>query len=147
MSCCRNEPWGHALRPAVPLVLFCLICASACSTTEPLPAPARDGLTRLDPGDPGDAWLLEVQKRIHEIWRDNAPKGLPGRVVAGVTVRSDGELIGVEILESSGAIALDEYVVEAIRTAAPFPRFAASMTGEFKSFRTRFDYGDTPEEG
>lgn len=147
MSCCRYEPWGRALRPVVPFVMVCLIFVSACSRTEPVPAPARDGLTQLDPRNPADAWLLEVQKKIHEIWRGNAPKGLPGTVVAGVTVRSDGELVGVEILESSGVVALDEYAVDAIRIAAPFPRFAASMGGEFKSFRTRFEYGDKLEEG
>ena len=130
------------------LPILCLMLLSACSKTEPpKPEAGSEGLTRLDPDNASDAWLIAVQKKIYEIWRNNAPKGLPGKVVAGVTVQSDGQLLDIEILESSGVVALDEYAVEAIRTASPFPRFPPSMTEPFKSFRTRFDYGKNRAEG
>ena len=136
------------LKSVVVLLSCCVAFAVACSRTEPAkPAAGTDGLTQLDPDAPGDAWLIDVQKRIYEIWQDNAPRGLPGQLVAGVRVGSDGQLLGVEILESSGVVALDEYAVEAIRTAAPFPPFPPSMAGEVKVFRTRFDYGEKPGQG
>ena len=134
------------LRYLVLELMVLLTVASACSKTESAkPGLGPDGLTRLDPGEPNDAWLIDVQKKIYETWLNNAPKGIPGRVVAGVTVGSDGHLLDIRILESSGVVALDEYAVEAIRTAAPFPRFSASMTGDVKSFRTLFDYGKREE--
>lgn len=106
------------------------------------PVTGPDGLTRLDRSKPKDVWLIHVQKKIFEIWSENAPRGLPGKVVAGVAVRSDGQLLNVRILESSGVVALDEYAVEAIQTAAPFPPFPPAMKDDIKTFRTRFDYGE-----
>jgi TonB family protein len=141
-------PERSPLRYLVLDLIILLAMACACSTTTPAkPGSDADGLTRLDPDEPNDAWLIDVQKEIYEIWLNNAPKGIPGRVVAGVTVGSDGQLLDVKVLESSGVLALDEYAVEAIRTAAPFPRFPRSMSGDVKSFRTRFDYGGKREEG
>jgi TonB family protein len=134
------------LRCLVLELIVLLAVAAACSRTQSAPALGPDGLTRLNPDDPADAWLIDVQKKIYEIWRNNAPQGIPGKVVAGVTVGSDGQLLDIKILESSGVVALDEYAVEAIRNAAPFPRFLPSMTGDAKSFRTRFDYGANREE-
>jgi len=131
----------------LPLICF-LALASACSRSGPAkPDLGADGLTQLDPDAPDDAWLIDVQRKIYEIWRNNAPRGLPGKVVAGVSVGSDGQLLEVKILESSGVVALDEYAVDAIRNAAPFPAFPPSMTVEVKAFRTRFDYGDNSQQG
>jgi len=120
---------------------------SGCSKKEPTePALSSDGLTRLDRSKPKDAWLIKVQKKIYQVWLENAPRGLPGKVVAGLAVRSDGQLLNIRILESSGVVVLDEYAVEAIRTAAPFPPFPPSMKSDVKAFRTRFDYGEKLEK-
>lgn len=128
-------------RCIVAMLMALLAVTSGCSKKEPTnAATGPDELTRLDRNKPKDAWLIDVQKKIFEIWLENAPRGLPGKVVAGVAVRSDGQLVNVRILESSGVVALDEYAVEAIQTAAPFPPFPAAMKLEVKSFRTRFDY-------
>jgi len=131
------------MRHIVSILVVLLAMASGCSKKETARLErAPDGLTKLDPNKPQDAWLIGVQQKIYEIWLENAPRGLPGKVVAGVVVRSDGQLLNVRILESSGVIALDEYAVEAIQIAAPFPPFPPSMRSDIKSFRTRFDYGE-----
>lgn len=137
-----------SLRHVVLPLICSMALAVACSRTGPgKPDPGAGGLTRLDPDEPDDAWLIGVQQKIYEVWRNNAPRGLPGKVVAGVSVASDGRLLDVKILESSGVVALDEYAVDAIRTAAPFSPFPPSMPGDVKVFRTRFDYGDKPQQG
>lgn len=136
-----------ALRRIVSILIVLLAMVSGCSKTDATkPEVGRDGLTRLDRNKPEDAWLINVQKKIYEIWLENAPRGLPGKIVAGVAVRSDGQLVNIRILESSGVVALDEYAVEAIRTAAPFPPFSPSMKIDVKRFRTRFDYGKKLEK-
>ena len=65
------------------------------------------------------------------------PPGLVGTIVVVLVVNKDGTLRWLYLRQSSGVEALDQYVLNAIRLAAPFPappggRNGVTLTGTFR---------------
>jgi protein TonB len=59
-----------------------------------------------------------------------ARAGQQGSVVAGVTLRRDGNLVSARILRSSGSSVIDDALLSGIRSAAPFPPLPAVFEGD-----------------
>jgi protein TonB len=60
---------------------------------------------------------------------ESREKGEEGRVVVSFTVRADGTLADIKVVESSGYARLDEAAMEAVRKSAftPATRFGAPV--------------------
>ena len=75
----------------------------------------------------GDASALTAFKGsvFAKISRNARPPGRRaiGTVTLAFTIRSDGQLVGREVLESSGSTVLDEAAIATLERAAPFPAF------------------------
>lgn len=61
-------------------------------------------------------------------------KGEGGTLVMMITIARDGRLLDVTISRSSGVIALDRGMVEAIRAASPYPPLPAEVAGDRFTF-------------
>jgi protein TonB len=78
------------------------------------------------------AYLAEWRQRVEEVGNQYYPQaslryGIFGDLRMLVTVRSDGQLEDVRILESSGFAVLDEAAIRIVRLAAPFPPFPEAL--------------------
>lgn len=89
-------------------------------------------------------YLDELARQLERIWRypeSAIRKHERGNAKMEFTIRKDGELVGVRILESSGFAALDLESLRTVRSAAPFkPLPAATGMGE-ATVRVTFNYG------
>ena len=63
-----------------------------------------------------------------------------GRISVIFTVNRQGQLINIEVLESTGRPILDHAAMEAIRGAAPFDPFPDHINLERLNIRAHFDY-------
>lgn len=98
------------------------------------------------------AWYRdEWRKKVERIGNLNYPDEARRRHVYGslrllVTVKSDGTIAELQILESSGQIVLDDAAVRIVRLAAPFAPFTGELAKTFDQveiIRTwRFERGD-----
>jgi len=78
------------------------------------------------------AYLAEWRQRVESVGNQYYPEaslryGIYGSLRLLVTVRSDGRLENIEILESSGHAVLDEAAIRILRMAAPFPPFPPEL--------------------
>jgi protein TonB len=77
-------------------------------------------------------YLDRWRQRIEAIGNLNYPrearaKGIEGSLRLLVSIRSDGSVERLELLESSGQLVLDDAAIRIVRTAAPFEPFTAEM--------------------
>lgn len=78
------------------------------------------------------AYLADWRRRVETVGNQYYPQaslryGIYGSLQMLVTVRSDGQLEAIEILNSSGYAVLDEAAVRIVRLAAPFPPFSDAL--------------------
>lgn len=76
------------------------------------------------------SYFTSIRKALEMTWTypsEAAQRGFQGEVRVEWTIRKDGTLARVKVLESSGYPILDNGVVEAIRLAAPYPPLPDSM--------------------
>jgi len=80
-----------------------------------------------------EKWRLQVQRIGNDYFpSDVKARGLTGRLTLDVAVRSDGTLLSINILKSSGSTLLDNAARRIVMLAAPFDAFP-------KSLRQRYD--------
>jgi protein TonB len=77
-------------------------------------------------------YLDRWRQRIEAIGNLNYPrearaKGIEGSLRLLVSIRADGSVERLELLESSGQLVLDDAAIRIVRTAAPFEPFTAEM--------------------
>lgn len=100
--------------------------------------------------DPGAFYMDSWRRKIERIGNQNYPaearsQGIYGSLVLRVTIRRDGSLDSVELVESSGHQVLDNAALRIVRLAAPFAPFTGDLAefGLLKITRTwRFEPGD-----
>ena len=84
-----------------------------------------------------------IKKKIMRHWK-YPPKAreylLEGRLMAVFSLKRNGQMIKIEVLENSGYEVLDDEAVRAIRTAAPFPLFPENITVNRLNIKARFNY-------
>jgi len=98
------------------------------------------------------AWYMyDWVKKVERIGNLNYPEEarrlrIYGQLRLLVTVKRDGSLLAVQILESSGQKVLDDAAKKIVRLAAPFPPFSGALadsTDELEIIRTwRFERSD-----
>lgn len=97
------------------------------------------------------SYFLKLKRQIEGVW--NYPelsrvRGEQGELFLIFTIRRDGFLEDVKLLDSSGYARLDNEAIRAIRVAAPFPPFPDQWRGLERlniraTFRYQISYGWT----
>jgi TonB family protein len=84
-----------------------------------------------------------IKERIAGQWKypqEARKKKLEGRLVALFSLNKEGDLTRMEITRSSGHEVLDREAERAVRSAAPFPPFPATITVSRLNINVSFDY-------
>jgi protein TonB len=89
--------------------------AAAASATAPSAGAVTDGGARVSPA----AYARAVMQQVRATRRQSGAG--KGTVLVGFSIRKDGGLAQVVVLESSGNGALDSVALDHIRRSAPFP--------------------------
>ena len=91
------------------------------------------------------SYFLKMKRQIESVWtypKESQYRGEYGTLFLVFTIRSNGDLEGVQLLRSSGFARLDNEAVRAIQEAAPFAPFPKSWGGlEKLNIRATFEYG------
>jgi periplasmic protein TonB len=89
------------------------------------------------------SYLLHLKRKIQEVWvypRVAAQSGVAGQLTLEFLIARDGQLVGVNLLDSSGHSILDESAIAAIRSAAPYHKFPDRMKAKRLRIRANFIY-------
>lgn len=89
------------------------------------------------------SYLLHLKQKIQGVWvypAVAAKSGLGGALTVEFSVSKDGELLYVNLLDSSGHTILDESAVKAIKAAAPYFPFPARMKAKRLRIKANFIY-------
>lgn len=100
--------------------------------------------------DPGAYYMDAWRRKIERIGNQNYPaearsQGIHGSLVLRVSIRRDGSLDSVELVQSSGHTVLDNAALRIVRLAAPYAPFTGDLMeyGILEITRTwRFEPGD-----
>jgi protein TonB len=89
------------------------------------------------------SYFAKLKQKIEQVW--NYPEasrlsGEQGELFLVFTIRRDGYLEDVKLIESSLFVRLDDEAIRAIRAAAPFPPFPKSWELERLNVRAVFRY-------
>jgi len=114
--------------------------------------PRKHQITSASTRSDKAAWYMyDWVKKVERIGNLNYPEEarrlrIYGQLRLLVTVKRDGSLLAVQILESSGQKVLDDAAKKIVRLAAPFPPFSGALadsTDELEIIRTwRFERSD-----
>jgi protein TonB len=89
------------------------------------------------------SYLLHLKQKIQGVWvypSSAARAGIGGSLTVEFSVSRNGELLYVNLLDSSGHAILDESALRAIRVAAPYFPFPSRMTAKRLKIRANFVY-------
>lgn len=90
------------------------------------------------------SYFIKMKRQIESVWtypRESGLRGEYGTLFLVFTIKSDGYLEGVQLINSSGYARLDNEAVRAIKAAAPFAPFPNSWGGlEKLNIRATFEY-------
>lgn len=81
-----------------------------------------------------DEYAWAVIRKFSQYLPNLRDKNEGGTVVLKFTIARDGRLLDVVVTQSSGVIALDRGMLEAIKTAAPYPPLPAEFPGDRATF-------------
>ncbi len=76
-------------------------------------------------------YFERLRRAIKEKWsypREAAEKNVGGQLVLEFGIAKDGHLRFVELRRSSGVVVLDDYALNAVKLASPFPRIPDEMS-------------------
>ena len=89
------------------------------------------------------SYLLHLKKKIQGVWvypSSAARAGIGGSLTLEFSVASNGQLLFVNLLDSSGHAILDQSAMQAIETAAPYFPFPPRMKAKRLRIRANFNY-------
>jgi len=89
------------------------------------------------------SYMYHLKQKIEGVWvypSSAARAGIGGRLIIEFSVARSGELLVVNLLDSSGQAILDEYAVRAIKSAAPYHPFPARLKAKRIRVRANFHY-------
>lgn len=89
------------------------------------------------------SYLLHLKRKIQAVWiypSAAARSGIGGSLTVEFSVARTGELLGVNLLDSSGHTVLDESAVKAIKSAAPYFPFPDRMRAKRLRIKANFIY-------
>src|SRR5207248_11612030 len=77
-----------------------------------------------------DEYVWAVIRKFSQYLPDLREKNEGGTVVVRMVIARDGRLLESAIAKSSGVLALDKGMLEALRAAAPYPPMPAEIPGD-----------------
>ena len=77
-----------------------------------------------------DEYVWAVIRKFSQYLPDLREKNEGGTVVVRAVIARDGRLLESSIAKSSGVLALDKGMLEALRAAAPYPPLPAEIPGD-----------------
>lgn len=89
------------------------------------------------------SYLLHLKRKIQSVWiypSVAAKAGIGGNLTVEFLISREGQLLGVNLLDSSGHAILDESAISAIKSAAPFFPFPERLTAKRMRIRANFIY-------
>ena len=90
----------------------------------------EDSIALQNPGGPYEAYLLQIRRKIEDLW-SYPPQALSekreGNAVIRFTIDAGGALAGYYVTSSSGSPILDEGALAVIRAASPFAALPAAF--------------------
>ena len=89
------------------------------------------------------SYLMGLKRKIEGVWvypRSAARAGIGGTLMLEFVIAKDGNLEGVNLLDSCGHALLDQSALSAIRTAAPYNPFPSSIKAKRLRIRANFIY-------
>jgi TonB family protein len=95
-------------------------------------------------------YLLGLKRKIKEVWvypPDAEKNGILGTTTLKLSIARDGNLIGVDLLDSSGHPVLDQSAVNAVKSAAPYIPFPERMRAKRLRICAKFIYLATGASG
>jgi len=95
------------------------------------------------------SYTSQIEKKIMDHWKYPAEalvSLMQGRLIVLFSLASDGKMIYINITEGSGYDILDQEVLRAINSAAPFPPFPESITVKRLNINATFKYSLTSEK-
>jgi TonB family protein len=76
-----------------------------------------------------EAYLWQVIRKFSQYLPDLRQKNEGGTVVLRFAIARDGRLVDASIVQSSGVIALDRGLLEALKAASPYPPLPPAIPG------------------
>ncbi|MGC8658966.1 MAG: energy transducer TonB [Desulfomonilaceae bacterium] len=89
------------------------------------------------------SYMLQLKRKIQGVWvypAAAAQSGIGGSLAVEFSIAKNGELLYVNLLDSSGHSILDESAVKAIKAAAPFYPFPPRLHAKKLRIRANFIY-------
>lgn len=89
------------------------------------------------------SYMLHLKRKIQGVWvypAVAAQSGIGGSLSVEFSIAKDGELIYVNLLDSSGHTILDESAIKAIKSAAPYYPFPPRLHAKRLRIRANFIY-------
>lgn len=89
------------------------------------------------------SYMLHLKKKIEGVWvypSTAAKSGLGGSLAVEFSIAKDGQLLYVNLLDSSGHTILDESALRAIKSAAPYFPFPPRLQAKRLKIRANFIY-------
>ncbi len=89
------------------------------------------------------SYMLHLKKKIEGVWvypSSAAKSGLGGSLAVEFSIAKDGQLLYVNLLDSSGHTILDESALRAIKSAAPYFPFPPRLQAKKLKIRANFIY-------
>jgi periplasmic protein TonB len=89
------------------------------------------------------SYLLYLKRKIQAVWvypSVAAKSGIGGSLTVEFSIARTGELLGVNLLDSSGQAILDESAMTAIKSAAPYNPFPDRMRAKRLRIKANFIY-------
>ena len=102
----------------ISLVLPCIVFSWACAMKpiEPEQLNSREAKYA--------AYMIRLKERIESVWKyppEAAKRGIHGEPRIKFTIKKNGLLRAIEVVETSGYNDLDEAVIRALKDAEPYP--------------------------
>jgi protein TonB len=89
------------------------------------------------------SYLLYLKQKIQAVWvypSVAAKSGIGGSLTVEFSIAKSGQLLGVNLLDSSGQAILDESAMRAIKSAAPYNPFPDRMRAKRLRIKANFIY-------
>ena len=122
---------------------------------EPFASLSTDDLENLDDDEPVSldttevkyaSYFARIKHQIERVWIypiEAAERGISGDLTLTFRISKDGNLLGVRLVDQSGYEILDVAALKAVKEAAPFYPFPATIQREKLSIQANFVY--TPQ--
>ena len=128
------------------ILSFCSVTAMAQTIAYPVETLVVDRSTR---NQVANEYAMVTRDAIQRVWKTPlsyaTDSALKGKVAITYEIARDGSLRSVELTRSSGVSEMDECLIKAIQSAAPFRRFPVGIQAKTVLIRANFVIAELPK--